>query len=87
MFALVPPISTAKDALGHLEPKTSVEEMRAKFAKWNERTVTSPSGRTLCHCKILYDTLRHFINFFENRMYDTKVYDTKISTDLLVQLA
>ena len=32
------------------------------------------------HCKKVYDTMRHFIIFFKNWVYDTKVYDTKCTT-------
>ena len=35
---------------------------------------------TIYHYKKVYDTMRHFIIFFENRVYDTKVYDTKCTT-------
>ena len=36
-------------------------------------------------CKIMYDTLHHFMSFIENRVYDTKVYDTKSVTIFTTQ--
>ena len=32
----------------------------------------------------VYDTMRHFIIFFENRVYDRKVYGTKCTTSISV---